>query len=47
MSKLREAVLEDVMQRILEEHGKEALALDWGILDTLVEGEENEEDQTE
>ena len=47
MSNFREAVLEDVMQRILEEHGKEVLALDWGILDTLVEAEENEEDQPE
>jgi hypothetical protein len=47
MSKLREAVLEDVMQRILEEHGKEALALDWDIFNVLVEGEENEEDSTE
>ena len=42
-----EAVLEDVMGRILEEHGKEVLALDWGILDALVEAQENKEDPTE
>lgn len=46
MDNPREAVLEDVMERILEEHGKEALALDWGIFDVLVESQENEEDST-
>lgn len=33
----REEVLEDVLQRIAEERGVETMALDWAILNELVE----------
>jgi hypothetical protein len=32
-----EAVMEDVIQRFADEYGTEVLALDWGILDNIVE----------
>ena len=34
----REAVCEDVLQRIAEEQGVETMALDWAIVDYIVEG---------
>lgn len=33
----RESVLEDVMSRIMDEGGAEAMALDWAILNVLME----------
>jgi len=36
MDNARELVLEDVMNRLVEERGTEILALDWSILDMLV-----------
>jgi hypothetical protein len=37
---VREDVLEDVLQRIAEEHGVETMALDWAIVNQLVENEQ-------
>lgn len=37
-----EAVLEDVMTRIVEERGTEVLALDWSIMDQLHEATNHE-----
>jgi hypothetical protein len=36
-------VLEDVMARIAEENGPETMALDWAILNELVEGDSSQE----
>jgi hypothetical protein len=47
MDNPREAVLEDVLARIAEERGIETLALDWKILDDLVESGESKEETTE
>lgn len=47
MDSPREAVLEDVLARIAEERGIETLALDWKILDYLVESEESKEESSE
>ena len=44
MDNPREAVIEDVLARILEEQGPETMALDWTILGDLVEPEEPEEE---
>lgn len=44
MTTPREMVVEDVLQRIAEEHGTETMSLDWEILDTILENEEKEHD---
>lgn len=41
MSEAREAVIEEVIQRLVEERGIEILALDWAILDRVVNEENN------
>jgi len=43
----REAVLEDVLARIAEERGVEILALDWKILDDIVESKESKKETAE
>jgi uncharacterized protein (DUF2132 family) len=42
MSEIREAVLEEVMQRLVEEYGVEILALDWNILNEVVEDKQKD-----
>ncbi len=39
----RERVLEDVMARFVEESGPETMALDWAILNELVEEDSSPE----
>lgn len=43
MASPREQVVEDVLQRIAEEHGVETMALDWAILETIVENKSEED----
>lgn len=42
MSEIREAILEEVMQRLVEEYGVEILALDWNILNEVVEDKQKD-----
>ena len=44
---VREDIIEEVIQRIAEERGEEVLALDWKILEKLLEDEKSEEDTSE
>jgi hypothetical protein len=43
----REEVLEDVMQKIAEEHGVETMALDWAIVNRLWEMEDSSVEELE
>ena len=44
MTTPREQVVEDVLQRIAEEHGVETMALDWAILEDLLTEDKTEEE---
>lgn len=44
MASPREQVVEDVLQRIAEEHGVETMALDWAILESIVENVSEEDE---
>ena len=39
----RKAVVEDVLRRIAEEHGVQAMGLDWSILEPKEEPQDDEE----
>ena len=44
---IREDVCEDVLKRIAEEHGVETMALDWAILDRILEEVPSSPENTE
>lgn len=44
---IREDIVEEVLQRIAEERGEEVLALDWSILEKVLESEKSEEESSE
>jgi len=45
MASSKELVIEEILQRIAEEHGVETMALDWSILDNIVENTLDENDE--
>jgi hypothetical protein len=42
-----EAVLEDVIDRLIEEHGMEITVLDWGILEDIKDAFDRPKDTSE
>ena len=45
MNEDRVRVIEDVLARIIEEHGVETMVLDWAILNKLVEDDSSEKSE--